>query len=80
MADSNVKINPVSLAEIAEMLGVTRQKVASLNFHGKLPEPAKRIKACPLWDKEEIEDFIFTVGFNDRRRKDEEKRTTNTTK
>ena len=76
MADTDIKINPVSLAEIAEMLGVTRQKVASLKFHGKLPEPAKQIKACPLWDKEEIEDFIETVGFNDRRKKHE--RTTNT--
>ena len=42
--------DPIGVAEIAEKLGVTRQKVASLKHHGKLPEPTKVLKCGPLWD------------------------------
>lgn len=52
------KIIPVSVAEIADMMGVTRQKVASLKHWGKLPDPDYVLKACPLWDKEKIENFL----------------------
>lgn len=61
--------DPVSVAEIAEMLNVDRQKVASLKFHGKLPQPKKILKCGPLWDAKEIDDFINTVGIKDNRRK-----------
>jgi|TARA_R100001460_G_scaffold53149_3_gene92107 hypothetical protein len=61
--------DPISVAEIAEMLGVTRQKVASLKHHGKLPEPKKILKCGPLWDAKEIADFINKVGITDNRRK-----------
>ena len=46
--------DPVSVAEIADMLGVERQKVASLKYHGKLPQPKKILKCGPLWDAKEI--------------------------
>ena len=51
------------------MLGVTRQKVASLKHHGKLPKPKKILKCGPLWDAKEIADFINKVGITDNRRK-----------
>tara|TARA_R100000654_G_scaffold51040_3_gene77267 strand:+ start:1163 stop:1363 length:201 start_codon:yes stop_codon:yes gene_type:complete len=63
--------DPVSVAEIAEMLGVDRQKVASLKFHGKLPQPKKILKCGPLWDSKEIASFINNVGISDNRRKNE---------
>jgi len=64
-----MEFDPVSVAEIAEMLGVDRQKVASLKFHGKLPEPKKILKCGPLWDTEEITSFIKEIGITDNRRK-----------
>ena len=61
--------NPIGVAEIAKMLNVTRQKVASLKHHGKLPAPKKVLKCGPLWDAKEIADFINEVGITDNRRK-----------
>ena len=61
--------NPIGVAEIAKMLNVTRQKVASLKHHGKLPAPKKVLKCGPLWDATEIADFINEVGITDNRRK-----------
>lgn len=76
----DIKINPVSVAEIAEIMQVPRTKVASLHYHGKLPAPDVVLKACPLWDKENIIDFLDTVGIVDnRRKKDNEKTNSNTT-
>lgn len=64
------KIDPISVAEIAQIMGVDRAKVASLNFWGKLPKPDKVLKACPLWDKDKIVTFLNEEGFKDRRRKE----------
>lgn len=50
--------DPVSNAEIAEIMGVTRQKVSSLHFHNKLPKPYKVLKCGPLWDKKEITNWL----------------------
>jgi len=76
-----MKINPVSVAEIAEIMQLPRTKVASLHYHGKLPAPDVVLKACPLWDKDTIIDFLDTVGIVDNRRKNnEEKNNTNTIK
>jgi len=61
--------DPVSVAEIADMLGVERQKVASLKYHGKLPQPKKILKCGPLWDAKEIFIFINNGGIQDNRRK-----------
>ena len=52
------KIIPVSVAEIADMMGVTRQKVASLKHWGKLPKPDYVLKAGPIWDRSKIEIFL----------------------
>ena len=67
--DDKLKFDPIGVAEIAKMLGVTRQKVASLKHHGKLPTPIKVLKCGPLWDAKEISDFIKEVGITDNRRK-----------
>ena len=61
--------DPIGVAEIAEMLGVTRQKVASLKHHGKLPEPKKVLKCGPLWDYKQIFIYINNGGIKDNRRK-----------
>jgi hypothetical protein len=65
-----IKIDPISVAEIAELTGLTRQKVASLKHWGRLPDPDKVIKACPLWDKEKIVNFLNEEGIKDRRKKE----------
>jgi len=65
-----MKIDPISIAEIAELAGLDRKKVASLKYWGKLPDPDKIIKACPLWDKDKIVTFLDQEGFKDRRKKE----------
>ena len=52
-----MKIEPVSLAEIGDMTGLTRQKLASLKFHNKLPEAEYTLKCGPLWDRMTIHKF-----------------------
>jgi len=52
-----MKIEPVSLAEIGDITGLTRQKLASLKYHNKLPQADITLKCGPLWDKEKIESF-----------------------
>lgn len=76
----DIKINPVSVAEIADIMQVPRTKVASLHYHGKLPAPDVVLKACPLWDKDNIIDFLDTVGIVDNRRKNNGTTSSNTTK
>lgn len=76
----SIKIEPVSVAEIAEIMQVPRTKVASLHYHGKLPAPDVVLKACPLWDKENIIDFLDTVGIVDNRRKNNGQEYADTTK
>jgi len=58
MSEVNTYFDPVSNAEIADIMGVTRQKVSSLHFHNKLPEPYKVLKCGPLWDKKEITNWL----------------------
>lgn len=43
------------MPEIAEMLGVTHQRVHQIYKAGRLPEPAKRDGIGPLWTRREIE-------------------------
>ena len=62
-------IDPIGVSEIANMLGVTRQAVSQYKFHGKLPDPIKVLAQGPIWDKEDIEDFINDKGIQDRRKK-----------
>ena len=52
-----MKIEPVSLAEIGDMTGLTRQKLASLKYHNKLPQAAVTLKCGPLWDFDKIKSF-----------------------
>jgi len=45
----------VGVAEVAEMLGVTRQRVGQLR--GRLPEPLATLRAGPVWERSAIEEF-----------------------
>lgn len=54
----------VGLAEAAEILGVSRQRIHQLANAGRLPEPCQRVSATPLWWREDIETF----GHRRRRR------------
>tara|TARA_R100000329_G_C7583575_1_gene206813 strand:+ start:464 stop:670 length:207 start_codon:yes stop_codon:yes gene_type:complete len=63
-------IDPISISEIADMMSKTRQQVAQLHYHGRLPKPDKVIKACPLWDINTISTFLDNGGVVDRRKND----------
>jgi predicted DNA-binding transcriptional regulator AlpA len=43
------------MTDVAEILGVSVQRVQQLNKAGRLPEPAKRDQVGPLWRKKDIE-------------------------
>jgi predicted DNA-binding transcriptional regulator AlpA len=44
------------VAEVAEILGVTRQRVAELRKdHADFPAPVQVLKAGPVWDRAELE-------------------------
>jgi predicted DNA-binding transcriptional regulator AlpA len=43
------------MTDVAELLGVTAQRVQQIYKLGRLPEPAKRDQVGPLWRKSDIE-------------------------
>lgn len=45
------------VAEAAEILGWTKQKVATYIKRGKLPDPIQRLASGPIWTKEQIETY-----------------------
>lgn len=65
-----MKIDPIGIKEIAQMLGVTNVQVSQYKIHGKLPEPDVELAIGSLWDKEKIVAFINAGGIKDRRRKE----------
>jgi len=69
-------IDPVSNAEIADIMGVTRQKVSSLHFHNKLPNPYKVLKCGPLWDKKEITSWLYKNNMIKEQEKNNDETTT----
>jgi hypothetical protein len=42
------------IIDVAEILGVTYQRVQQIHKAGRLPEPAKRDEIGPLWRKSDI--------------------------
>lgn len=53
----------VSLAEIAEMAGVTRQAVANWTArHASFPAPLARLAAGPIWERASVAQWLETQG------------------
>ena len=50
----------VSVAEIAETLGVTRSRASQLTFSEDFPEPYAVLRIGPIWDKREVDAWIET--------------------
>lgn len=48
----------VGVAEVAEMLGVTKQRVSALGREDRLPAPVARLASGPVWSAEGIEQFV----------------------
>jgi len=47
----------VGLAEVAEILGWDRRKVATYIKRGNLPEPIQRLRSGPIWTRKQIEEY-----------------------
>ena len=45
--------------ELADMLNVSRQRLAQLRAEGTLPEPDAILAATPVWRRTTIDSFIF---------------------
>ena len=57
------KIDLVGVAEVAELLGVTRQRVDALaRTHTLFPEPVATIAAGRVWLREDIEEWASRDG------------------
>ena len=47
----------VGTTEVAELLGVTRQRIHELRKAGRFPEPMVELAAGPIWLRPAIESF-----------------------
>lgn len=52
----------VGVAEIADMLGVTRTRVTQLAKTYGFPEPVARLAAGPVWQRRDIEEWARGTG------------------
>lgn len=50
----------VGLAEIAELLAVSKQRASALAGAGSFPEPVARLKSGPVWERASILGFVET--------------------
>lgn len=48
-------MNLVGITEVAEMLGVSRQRASQLSESKTFPKPLGRIKAGPVWQRATVE-------------------------
>lgn len=48
------------LAEAAEILGVSKQRVTELRAQPAFPEPLAELKSGPVWTRDSIEEFAVT--------------------
>jgi predicted DNA-binding transcriptional regulator AlpA len=56
--------DPVGLAEIAEMLGVSHQRAGQImdrRLHPEAPQ-GKRLKRMTVWSKREVEAYLLSIG------------------
>ena len=52
----------VGVAEIAELLGVTRQRVHQLAKTADFPKPLAELSAGAIWDKADVEVWARATG------------------
>lgn len=45
-------------SEVAEVLGVSKQRIHSLRQMVEFPEPIKQLASTPLWDRADIIQFL----------------------
>lgn len=50
----------LGLAEVSEMLGVSKQTINSKMTRGNFPIPIQKLKSTPLWTLEQIEKYKET--------------------
>jgi len=50
----------VGVAELAELLGVSKQRVSELAAKAKFPKPLAQLKGGPVWDRASIGNFLQT--------------------
>jgi len=48
----------VGTCEVADVLGVSKQRIHALRKDKRFPEPFKVLASSPLWDKREIDNFL----------------------
>lgn len=56
------QLDLVGVAEVAEMLGVTRQRVNQLVNEGGFPDPVAVLTAGRIWKRAAIERWARSVG------------------
>lgn len=52
----------VGVAEVADMLGVTRTRVSQLASVSGFPEPVARLAAGPVWARDDVERWARETG------------------
>jgi predicted DNA-binding transcriptional regulator AlpA len=55
-------VDLLSTVEIAELLGVTRQRVDQLSRSEEFPEPAAELAIGKVWTRDDILDWATKVG------------------
>jgi predicted DNA-binding transcriptional regulator AlpA len=53
----NEKLDLVGMTEIAQMLGVPRNRVNQWRFLGQMPVPITELSIGPIWHRSEIEEW-----------------------
>lgn len=48
----------LGVAELAELLGVSRQRASELATQSNFPSPVAQLTATPVWDKATIGNFL----------------------
>jgi predicted DNA-binding transcriptional regulator AlpA len=57
-----MQLDVVGTPEIAEMLGVSRQRVDALSRQVGFPEPAAKISLGRIWLRSDIEEWAHSIG------------------
>lgn len=50
--------NILGTSEVAEVLGVSKQRIHSLRQMAEFPDPFLQLASTPLWDKDEVVAFL----------------------
>ena len=63
------KLNLAGLAEVAEVLQVTRRHAIRLTSEPNFPEPVARLRATPVWRRAEVERWAKRRKPNGRKKR-----------